>query len=140
MAESRFASQQSQPGEWGRGNCISSFPSSAAKIYIRQNFRHGSDKHGPGTIKCSPDSLFTRALFCRAHHRKIKFWYGKIKFWYDLWAQFFGQHTKKSPLYACGTFYSNMEEEKCRESFLIKRADLCNRDQCDQQRSINLFH
>ena len=26
----------------------------------------------------------------------IKFWYGKIEFWYEFWAQFFGQHTKKS--------------------------------------------
>ena len=44
----------------------------------------------------------------------IKFWYGKIKFWYEFWAQFFGQHTKKPPhaWYACGTFYSNMAEEK----------------------------
>ena len=32
VAESQFASRQSQPGEWGRGNCISSFPCSAAKI------------------------------------------------------------------------------------------------------------
>ena len=30
VAESRIASRQSQAEEWGRGNCISSFPSSAS--------------------------------------------------------------------------------------------------------------
>ena len=41
MADSRFASQQSQPGEWGRGNCISSFPSSAAKILAQKSLLIG---------------------------------------------------------------------------------------------------
>ena len=41
MAESRFASQQSQPGEWGRGNRISSFPSSASKILAQQSLLIG---------------------------------------------------------------------------------------------------
>ena len=41
VAESRFASQQSQPGEWGRGNRISSFPSSASKILAQQSLLIG---------------------------------------------------------------------------------------------------
>ena len=64
----------------------------------------------------------------------------KLSFGTSCGLSFFGQHTKKPLQYACGTFYSNTAEEKRRESLLIKRANLCNRDQCDQQRSINLFY
>ena len=41
VVESRFASQQSQPGEWGRGNRISSFPSSASEILAQQSLLIG---------------------------------------------------------------------------------------------------
>ena len=41
VVESQFASQQSQPGEWGRGNRISSFPSSASKLLAQQSLLIG---------------------------------------------------------------------------------------------------
>ena len=87
-------------------------------MYTTEIFWHGSDKHGPGTKKWSTESLFTRPSFCRAHHRKIKFWY-------ELRAQFFRrQHTKKPPQYTCGTFHLNMAEEKYLECPLIKSGHL----------------